>query len=624
MKKLNLFVVVALLGIMFGCKDDPKEDAPVLSLVAPADGDNIDLNTGNSVTFKWKSEGAEMVGGYILYLGADAAMSNPAKFTESTFSRTFTAANLDATLGAENFGWKTGETGTLYWTVKPVSEYQNATLPEPRTLKVTRITVPPPEIVLQAPDDFLQLDAASYSFPLGFRWGQTSGITAYTLKISKESAFPATAATVTFEAGNTAEKSFTAEEWDVLLEGFDVDYEGEATLYWTVTPTDATVEYASGTRSIAAKRKPFSTIVLTSPADGLEINAEQEFTDRTLLPLSFTWEKLESVSGYVLSFSLSQDFSNPVDFNMIDANRKSFGDETFDDLLESLGVNYGATATLYWTVTPSGEAGEINTQVRTLQARRWDNTILVGTFAGTGTQLWTDRPAGWIQPSAVATPNQEVNIITEGHLGTLKTASLQSIYGVAFDSEGNMFATVRYSTMSGIVKINEADNSVDAVHLKLMAGGTGNVYTNIFCPNSIFYDAGRNRFLIAEETETTFEHFHTLDYNNGKWELNARQMSLADRKGLGATSKSVALVFDPSGSAMNAGGGKHNMVLHPQDGYIYGHINTKFYKAHPETFAAEIIAENVNNASTGVTKNVAFDPKNPDRLWFTSYHHANN
>jgi len=609
------------------CTDDNKEESStLLSLLSPSDSESVDLNTATTVTFKWQPKGAEVIGGYYLVLSAAADLSNPVKITVNAPSYSFTAANLDAAIGGFN-SLKSGETGSLYWTVTPVSALLDVTLPETRSLQVKRIVVPPPEIMPLAPEDFLEVDAAAYSFPLTVQWKKSSKITAYTLKISTDSRFPAGAETIAYDVDNADAISLNADQFDALLAALGFDYEQQKTLYWTVVSTDATIDHVSYVRSISARRKVGLTILLNAPAEGLSIDAELEFIDRSLLPLIFQWDKVDDVSVYVLTFSLSSDFSKPVTFETKDG-RKGFGDESFDDLLEALGISYGAQAKIYWTVKPK-ENAPVKTQTRSLQAKRWNNTVLVGTFAGSGAQLNSNLPSGWTRPAAYAVPNQEVTHITDVSLGTLKTAMLQTPVSCACDKEGNVFVTLRQSQLSGVVKISPDNDDVSAVDIILMAGGTDNTYTDFFCPNDLTYDATRNRFLVAEETNYTFEHFHTVDFGaDGKWHLNARKMSIADRKSMPVpNTKAVAYIFDASGIALHRSdiySGKHCMVAHPQTGYIYGHFYQTFYRANPDTYEAEVFAENVNNAATGGTKSVAIDPQEPSNLWFTSYHHANN
>ncbi|MDR1864116.1 MAG: SusE domain-containing protein [Bacteroidales bacterium] len=617
MKKYSLFLVVALLSVMSGCKKDSKEDpVPVLSLVAPAAAADIDLNGTSSVTFSWKVDNGAITGGYTLYLSVAESLSNPATFTETNTSREFSAANLDAALGGSALGLAAGEQKTVYWSVKPSAGSQKAVLPETRSLTVTRIAVPPPSIAPQLPSDALEVNATSFAFPLVFQWQQDAAITAYTLKISTASNFPATAETVTFDVENAGQKEFTSADYDALLESLGLDFEAGATLYWTVVPTDESILHATDTRTINATRKPADIILLTAPANAFEIDAELEFIDRISMPLAFTWEKLASVSAYTLKISLSESMTNPVVFDMGDAAKKVFTDETFDDLLEELGVAYGATAPLYWTVEPATDPGvAVSTQKLTLTAKRWNNTVLVGTFAGSGTQLGTaNMPAEWVLPPVASSPNVTFNEYTEGSLGTLKTAHLNGPIYMALDGEGNMLVVNRNNTVLGIVKINEAENEVEVVAMRTL-----NSWSGLFQPNDIIYDAQRDRFIMCEETNQTLEHFYTLDKENGRWKLNHRKASFADRGGLAAVETNTNYAFDESGKVLvSSGAYKHSFSIH-QNGYIYGHANTHFYRMHPETFAGEMVSINANTLRAGQTKHLAFDPKNPDHLWYSSY-----
>jgi hypothetical protein len=194
---------------------------------------------------------------------------------------------------------------------------------------------------------------------------------------------------------------------------------------------------------------------------------------------------------------------------------------------------------------------------------------------------------------------------------------------MAFDDEGNMFVVMReQGQIAGIVKINEAENTVEVVFIRVLYNNS-DAANNQFAPNDITYDAAHNRFIIATEALNTFEHFYTLDKNpSGGWDFHTRKMTLANREGLPATATNAPYFFDESGSVSAAGGGKHNLTINGN--YMYGHINTYFFKADLETFEAEILTTVTNTIRTGVTKHLAFNPKNSDELYFSAYHHVDN
>ncbi|MDR1865774.1 MAG: SusE domain-containing protein, partial [Bacteroidales bacterium] len=602
-------------------KDSKEEPVPTLLLVAPAANATVDLDATGNVAFSWKVEGGTIDGGYTLSLSASSDLSGAETFTETSTSREFTSANLDGTLGV--LGWASGESKTLYWSVKPSSGSQKATLPETRSLSIKRITIPPPTIALQQPAEGATVDASVYAFPLAFQWTQAPEITAYSVKISTASAFPADASTVKYDVANANSKTLSAEEFDVLLEGFGVAYEGNLTLYWTVTPADENIEHATSTRTISATRKPGSTIVLNAPADEFAIDAEADFLAREILPLTFSWTTINEVTDYTLIFSVGQQ---TVTFDLSNADRKIFTEEKFDDLLEDLGVAYGATADIVWTVTPTTANDQINTQTRTIQATRWSNTVLVGDFAGDRVALTLANSSfGWVQPAAALPP--VFNKYTSGSLGGLKSAHLANPTFMAFDKDGNMFVILREAyPLAGVVKINEIENTVEVIDIRTVASQSDPYrFWSLFTPNEIVYDEERDRFIIAVETRNTFEHFFTLDRkNDGGWELTPQKMTLAVNTANWTTLTDIAAVVDPTNTGLNANGGKHTMVLHPQTGDIYGHVNAYFYRADPVTFAAEVFPLASNNAAYGGTKHLAFDPQNPNHLWFSSYHHVNN
>ncbi|MEA4917215.1 DUF4998 domain-containing protein [Proteiniphilum sp.] len=260
--KNYVFLFIALLGIgLWSCSDDdPEEIVPAIMLSTPADGaSTIDLNATGEVAFSWAVVNGSVAGGYTLYLSKTADLSSPKTYTTSELSIKISSGNLDTQLS--EWGIAKGEEATIYWSVKPTVEGE-ATLPETvRALKLKRLPEPAPVITLSTPGaDGATIDLNTVE-KVSFSWAVTGTITGgYTLYLSKAEDLTAP---VTFTS-DALSKEVTAEELDAALEEWDYPWEAEATIYWTVKPTESQIATVPDPRALKLKRLPRQGTVLGS------------------------------------------------------------------------------------------------------------------------------------------------------------------------------------------------------------------------------------------------------------------------------------------------------------------------------------------------------------------------
>lgn len=260
--KKSIFLFIALLSMgLWSCDDDdPEKIVPAIMLSTPADGaSTIDLNATTEVTFSWAVTNGFADGGYTLYLSKTADLSSPKTYTSTELSLKIPSANLDVLLS--EWGIAKGEETTIYWSVKPTVEGE-ATPPETaRALKLKRLPEPAPMITLSTPGaDGETIDLNTVE-NVSFSWTVTGTITGgYTLYLSKAEDLTAP---VTFTS-DALSKEVTAEELDAALDEWEYTWEEEATVYWTVKPTESQIATVPDPRALKLKRLPRQGDVLGS------------------------------------------------------------------------------------------------------------------------------------------------------------------------------------------------------------------------------------------------------------------------------------------------------------------------------------------------------------------------
>jgi glycerophosphoryl diester phosphodiesterase len=223
-----------------------------ITLSAPADGVTISTNTDVfPYLFQWN--------------GLDDGSSYTIKFsTSSVFPSNATVAYACGDAGTYSItltdfeellkGFEPAEQTpvTVYWTVVPALPNE-AVQTETRSFTGIRDKVYP-AITLLSPAEGATVNSVSSTFPYAFSWNKVEGITSYTIKFSKSALFPATAQTISYEAGNNDTFSFTAASFTTFLVNLFVGMYTSTTLYWTVVPTGATSSVTAQTRSFTVDR----------------------------------------------------------------------------------------------------------------------------------------------------------------------------------------------------------------------------------------------------------------------------------------------------------------------------------------------------------------------------------
>ncbi len=274
-KYVILFIAFLSMGFWScGNDEDPEKTVPSISLSSPAtDEPTIDLNHISEVPFSWAVTNGSVAGGYTLYLSKAEDLSSPRTYTASNLSIKVSSVNLDIQL--KEWGIAKGEEAIIYWYVKP-SVAGEAIPPETaRKLKVKRLSEAAPVITLSAPEDEgLTIDLSGVE-KVTFSWTVSGSITGgYTLYLSKAEYLTAPA---TFTS-DVLSKEITAEELDAALEEWNYTGEAEATIYWTVEPTEDQFVVTPNPRTLRLKRRPrnFNSVKVTKIWDYAPHNA---FTD---------------------------------------------------------------------------------------------------------------------------------------------------------------------------------------------------------------------------------------------------------------------------------------------------------------------------------------------------------
>ena len=94
---------------------EPKPEIPTIALVAPNDGEIINLNKDSTVTFEWKA--IEGINSYKIIIGKDTSFTGGASILATGNPLVLTADYLDAQIS--KLISEVGATADLYWTIIP-------------------------------------------------------------------------------------------------------------------------------------------------------------------------------------------------------------------------------------------------------------------------------------------------------------------------------------------------------------------------------------------------------------------------------------------------------------------------------------------------------------------------
>jgi hypothetical protein len=223
-------------------------------------------------------------------------------------------------------------------------------------------------IALSAPADGQNYDLLETA-EVSFSWSVTGTISGgYVLLLSKNADLTGAQ---TVEAASTS-VSVSAATLETKLEAFGVAKGEWQKLYWSVKPAAASEQAtAPAARAINLKRapEPRYNLLLTAPAD----NAAFSSAAGAFVLLTFGWTVIDQVDAYTLKIAASEaglaTTTTTYDKGNSGGHAITTADE-LDALLQELGLTWGETATLWWTVVPTVANDAVDTYTRSFSATR--------------------------------------------------------------------------------------------------------------------------------------------------------------------------------------------------------------------------------------------------------------
>jgi hypothetical protein len=257
MNKYYLWAMIFACLMSWSCKDDDDDnqqtEIPVIQLEAPAENERIDLDENERVTFSWKAPGG-ISGGYTLMIGLTDNLSPAKSYTVNGLSWSVSAANFDMEMEELSIP-ESDEDQTVYWSVKPTLDRQQAQMPQARSLKVKRIReVVVLDLALIAPESNTKIDLNSEG--VNFSWNDVGLAGGYRLKLgftSNGDLLGDVIYTSDVVTGNSL--NISADDFDALLRSHTEDGVTGVFLYWTVTPVDEQAPVATHVRWITVEKK---------------------------------------------------------------------------------------------------------------------------------------------------------------------------------------------------------------------------------------------------------------------------------------------------------------------------------------------------------------------------------
>ena len=229
-------------------------------------------------------------------------------------------------------------------------------------------TLATPTIVLTNPADRAKVDLTTGTTTT-FGWTAVEGISEYTLvmSLSEELSSPQTLP--------LTDNPFylSATDFDAIAERLGIREAEQCTVYWSVTapagqPVQNQVRTIELTRNVAQP----SAIELLSPEENALIDLNDNQTT-----IEFSWTKLAEITQYTILFSLTETMSDPVSIDVGDLGSLRYTRvEEFDDVLSDLGLRPGEQKIIYWSVSPTEENTQIETQIRSLRIQRIAQSLI--------------------------------------------------------------------------------------------------------------------------------------------------------------------------------------------------------------------------------------------------------
>lgn len=183
-----------------------------------------------------------------------------------------------------------------------------------------------------------------------FEWQVTGIITSgYTLTLANDLEMTTSKTYETTAA--TFSKEVHVEEMDLLLKEWGFQANELATIYWRVSATGAEASVD------AEPLRPVNIRRLVADAIEIELKtpASNQLIDLEVTPeVTFEWDEYETINGYILEFSQSQDGDKldvnlGVDLAMISDNSITISSERLNSMITSLGLTSPVVA-FWWKV----------------------------------------------------------------------------------------------------------------------------------------------------------------------------------------------------------------------------------------------------------------------------------
>ena len=361
-KKMRRLLLVALMGVCgsivyYSCgeKDNDPVIIPEIKLTAPADEASYSLQTAPNVSFQWTA--VPEITAYVLKLSATQDLQNATEIDASANPAIVPATQLDALLAT--LGAARSEQKTIYWSIAPKDATKEAKT-ETRSLTLTRIDA---SVIVLTPAA-AAIDANEITAAPTFAWTKIPEVNDYTIKFALADDF--TEAKEYKDLGDVGSYTFeSVDAYNTMLTTM-LGVTETATVYWTVTPTNANPEVApTAPGSFTA-----TTIVwLKSPAADATIILSNDLSGN----IDIRWAAKAGATSYKVVVAKDADLANVV-FEQGDINGTSLvlPEENVQAVIATTdGLKRYKKNELYWGVKDnSGNLINDETRALTLYGRR--------------------------------------------------------------------------------------------------------------------------------------------------------------------------------------------------------------------------------------------------------------
>ena len=214
-----------------------------------------------------------------------------------------------------------------------------------------------PEITLSAPEDGAEITADAGT-GITFEWNTSEDIGKCVLKLSLSSSL-ASAEEIEIPSGSPL--TVSGNDFVEALIALGIEEGLPTRIYWSVQPA-AEMQVNAEVRSMTVTCS-FPSITLTSPENLIVIDG-----NKPAFPYTFSFNPVSSISGYSLEFSLEENITSPVTYEMTGTSW-TMTEDAFYALMEDLGITGSESVIVYWTVSAT-DGTLVQSQTRSFTARR--------------------------------------------------------------------------------------------------------------------------------------------------------------------------------------------------------------------------------------------------------------